>query len=374
MAADVASQLPKTLAAIKRGFETRLHIAAQLHVVVGGAIVADVALGEAQPGVPMRPDTLMPWLSAGKPITAVAIAQLWERGKLGLDDRIAQHIPEFAANGKEPITIRHILTHTAGFRAVLGEFENEPWERIIAAVCNAKLEPGWIIGQTAGYHPSTSWYILAELIQRIDGRPFEQYVREMILQPLGMNDTFFAMRSADQTSYAGRIARLHDAQLDHPPSAKLIDDVSSLQHVRPGSSARGPARDLAAFYEMLLRRGLAQNGARILSPQTVEAITARHRVGVYDKSFKHVMDWGLGFIAQSNQYGIDTLPYSYGPHASARTFGHGGSRSSIGYCDPERGLVVAAIFTRTRTEAEHHARMLEINAAIYEDLQLNETN
>ncbi len=93
-----------------------LHIGAQWYVSLDGRCVADEAVGESRPGVPMTPQTLMFWLSASKPVAAVAIGQLWEREQLDLDDTVARHIPEFAIKGKESITIRHILTHTCGFR------------------------------------------------------------------------------------------------------------------------------------------------------------------------------------------------------------------------------------------------------------------
>src|SRR2546421_12401723 len=104
--------LPRTTAAIERGIDQGLHIGAQLYVSRHGQVVADVAFGEAHRGVPMRTDTLMLWLSAGKPITAVAVAQMKERGRLDWDDHVARHIPEFAAGGEEAHTIRHILTPT----------------------------------------------------------------------------------------------------------------------------------------------------------------------------------------------------------------------------------------------------------------------
>src|SRR5947199_6517989 len=110
------------------------------------------------------------------------------------------------------------------------------------------------------------------------------------------------------------------------------------------------------------------DGVRILSPQTVEALTARHRTGMRDRTFQHVMDWGLGFMVDSNQYGPDTVPYGFGPRASPRTFGHGGYESSISFADPEAGLVVAWVMNGTPGGAKHHARNRAINAAIYEDL------
>ena len=358
---DAEARLPLTLAAIRRGIDQRLHLGAQLYVALGDDVVANEALGEARPGVPMRTDTIILWLSAGKPLAAVAIAQLWQRGLLELDDPVAKHIPEFAAGGKEKITIRHILTHTAGFRAVPGLVTNAPLDEIIAAISTARIEPQWIPGVTAGYHPLTSWYILGEIIRRLDGRAYEQYVREMICAPAGMTDTHLSLSHSD----AERVAPIYETSAADSQAFHPFDKEGRWQQVSPGGSARGPARDLARFYEMLLRRG-----RQVLSSQSVEALTARHRAGMYDQTFRHVIDFGLGFILQSNQYGIDTVPYNYGPHASPRTFGHSGSRSSVGYCDPEHGLVVACIFNGAPTEAQHDARMREVNTLIYEELNL----
>jgi CubicO group peptidase (beta-lactamase class C family) len=356
--------LPRTIAAIERGMHEGLHIGAQLYVSRHGQVVADVAAGEARRGVPMRTDTLMLWLSAGKPITAVAIAQQWERGKLELDDRVAQLIPEFAAGGKEAITIRHILTHTGGFRAALGHWEDQPWDAVIAAVCAARLEPRWIPGTTAGYHGLTSWYILGEVVRRLDGRAFDRYVREEVLLPCGMSDSWLGVPVEQQETYGDRFGLMHDTSHGEAVANFKMDEPRLAAQCRPPSGARGPIRELGKFYETLL----LQRGGPIGRPQTIEAITAHHRVGVHDKTFRHVVDFGLGFVLQSNQYGIDTVPYGYGPHASPRTFGHSGSRSSIGYADPEHGLVVACIFNGATTEAKHDRRMREVNALIYEEL------
>ena len=80
----------------------------------GAQVVADAALGLARPGVPMTPDTLMPWMSCTKLVTSVAFAIAWERGLVALDAPVADYVPEFAAGGKAGITLRHLLTHTAG--------------------------------------------------------------------------------------------------------------------------------------------------------------------------------------------------------------------------------------------------------------------
>ena len=109
---------------IESGIERGLHIGAQLYVSLDGKRVADLAFGLAREGVAMTPDTIMLWMSSTKPITALAIAQMWERGKISLDDRVAQYIPEFGVRGKESITIRRVLTHTGGFRGAVGAWTN----------------------------------------------------------------------------------------------------------------------------------------------------------------------------------------------------------------------------------------------------------
>ena len=114
---SLQSHLPKTAAILRDGIVQGLHLGAQIYVSHRGRTVVDAAVGESRPGEPMTEGALMLWLSAAKPIAAVAIAQLWQLGQLNLDDRITRFIPEFGIKGKEPITLRHVLTHTGGFRA-----------------------------------------------------------------------------------------------------------------------------------------------------------------------------------------------------------------------------------------------------------------
>ena len=100
----------------------------------------------------------------------------------------------------------------------------------------------------------------------------------------------------------------------------------------PGGNGRGPMRQLVRLYAMLLQHGSLE-GERILSAQSVEALTARHRVGMVDRTFKVKIDWGLGFILNSAYYGQERLPYAYGPFASMRTYGHSGYRSTVAFAD-----------------------------------------
>jgi len=362
--------LPRTHAAIEAGLREGLHLGAQVYVSLRGEIVADAAMGEERPGAPLTRDHLMVWLSSTKPVTAVAIAQLWEHGRLELDDPVARHVPEFAANGKEGITLRHLLTHTGGIRVLDTGWPRTSWEEIVARICAMKPEPRWEPGEKAGYHRASSWFILGEVVQRLSGRPFSEYVRGEIFAPLEMADSWIGMPQERYLSYkaSGRIAAMWNTE---SPDRPLYDWDSEASCVRPspGANGYGPLRELGRFYEMLLARG-AWNNRRILLPQTVEALTAPHRIGMLDATFKHVMDWGLGFIVNSIQYGAETVPYGYGHHASRRAFGHSGYRSSVAFGDPERGLAVALAFNGTPSNEQHELRVRSVLDAVYADLGL----
>ena len=360
--------LPRVRDLIEAGMAERLHLGAQVYVSRRGDVVADMAAGESRPGVSLTTSDLMLWLSATKPVAAVAIAQLWERGLLALDDEVARHVPEFGVRGKERVTIRHLLTHTAGFRGAATSWGGSSWEEIIGRICQSPLEPGWEPGKKAGYHISSSWFMLAEVVRRIEGRPFDQYVRDSVFLPLGMKESWVGMPTEVFSSYGHRLAPMYDTQKGDWDESFAGNAEPANTIPRPGANGRGPVRELGRFYEALLSRG-RHSSNEVLRPQTVEALTARHRVGLYDHTFRHAMDWGLGFIPNNAHHGHG-VPYAYGPHASMRTFGHSGSQSSVAFADPEHGLVVAIAFNGMPGEQRHHQRIRSVLTALYEDLAL----
>lgn len=360
--------LQKTRQLIQAGITAHLHLGAVMCVMRNGEVVLNWAAGEAQEGTPLTADHLICWFSAGKPITAVAIAMLEERKMLTLDDPVAHHLPEFAAHGKDRVTIRHLLTHTAGMRSDVSGYPHANWDESIARICAARLEANWIPGQAAGYHPRTSWFILGEIVRRVTGVAIEQFVQGKIFDPLKMHDTFLAIPDSALDGLQPRLATMHvtrgaalvDANLDTPLHCTRCS---------PGSSTRGPAGQIARFYQMLLNGG-SLDGAKILDRETVDALVSRQRVGLMDQTFKHVLDWGLGIIPNNARYGIETVPYGYGRRASARAFGHGGSQSSVGMADPEHHLVIALAWNGMPGEAAHQQRLRDTLDAIYDDLEL----
>lgn len=370
------TELPRIARMLQDGIEAGAFLGAQLALSLQGREI-DLCLGEAAPDVAMTPDHLLPWLSAGKPLTALAWAQLWEQALVDLDDRVIGCLPEFGVRGKDSITYRHLLTHTGGFRCIVDvETSGPDWDSDLQRVCQARLESKWVPGRRAAYQARSSWYVLGEVIQRLTDQPLADLVQDRICRPAGMMDTWLALPAAAFDEYGPRMARLYDtsASTDDPrprpgasPAACPVEeDICGSMAAAltvPGTSARGPMRDLCRFYETLMRA----DGA-LVGRQTLEAMVARQRSGLFDETFRHHLDWGLGFVLDSNQHGIETVPYGYGRHASPRTYGHAGARCVSGLADPEHGLAAAIGVNGRLAPAAHVHQFREFLSAIYEDL------
>lgn len=376
--------LPSTRAEIERGIDDGLHFGGQLYASLRGRGTVNLAIGERAKGLPMRDDTLIIWLSSTKPVAAVALAQLWERDLVALDDPVARYLPAFGAQGKGGITLRHVLTHTGGFRMLATGWPEASWDEIIDTICRAKPEPRWEPGRKAGYHLTSSWFVLGEVIARVAGTTYSRYVRESIFEPLGMDDSWIGMPSERFAAYGDRIATMYSTEND-PPMARNWNRAAHVVACSPGGNGHGPMHELGRFYEMLLAGG-SWNGRRVLRPQTVEALVAAHRVGMRDLTFKHDLIWGLGFIVKALHDGREhegrpadeppnpkrLVPYGYGKHASRRTFGHSGFQSSTAFADPENGLVLAVALNGQPGEPAHTLRLRRITEAVYRDLGLTE--
>jgi CubicO group peptidase (beta-lactamase class C family) len=361
-----ALDLPATVAAIRAGAAEGLHVGAQLAVSYRDRSTTMVD-GLAAPGRPMQPDSMLPWFSATKLATAVAVLQQWERGSMAPDDPVAAYVPEFGAAGKERVTVRHLLTHTAALAAKAGSAQG--WDEVLATACSSSLVAGWEPGRRAAYSPRLGFHVLGEVVRRIDGRAFDAYVSEEVFEPLGMADAWLALTPGRWEAYGDRIGVMHHTAGSEPRVIDALSGPEGFSAVLPSSSAIGPASDLLRLLRMLLGAG-ELDGVRVLGAQTVDAMCARHRAGLRDETFDAVIDWGLGVMVNSWQYEGRPAPYGYGNSASLRAFGHGGSQSSIAFADPDAGVAAVLIFNGMAGEAGHHRRSQPVIDALYADLGL----
>ncbi|MEO1236220.1 MAG: serine hydrolase domain-containing protein [Planctomycetota bacterium] len=381
------SEMAQTDGVIRRGIDQGLHPGAQVCVWHDGECAVDAGWGEAAPGRTMTADTRTLWMSAGKPITAVALAQRVEAGEVDWDDPVAEYVPEFAAQGKEAVTLRHVLTHTGGFRSAALRYPEQSWDEAIAAVCDARLETGWRVGETAGYHAHAGWNIVGKVLEVCSGQALGEHLREAVLRPWGMDRTWIGVPAEPSGVYDAvepTLAEVVDSSRspEQPATPTGYHERAWVTGQRPGGNVYGPASDLARFYRGLLNGG-ELDGKRLLSPEAVADLTARHRRDTEDRTFRAVMDWGLGFMVNNRRHdaanaelrGISSqtdpaTPYGFGPAAGDSAYGHCGNQTSAGFADPEHGLVVVMVFNGMPGEKRHQRRMHETLGAVYDDLGL----
>ncbi|MFX1323534.1 MAG: serine hydrolase domain-containing protein [Promethearchaeota archaeon] len=317
------------LTALENQVSEALHTGAQLHVSRKGKTVLDLAIGEAKPGIQMRNDSILALWSSGKPWTSVAIAQLWERGKLGINQSVQIIIPEFK-NGKETCTIKHLLIHTGGFPMLLyPQWLKASWDEIIVDICNEPSE--YLPGTKCGYHPRSSWIILGELVKRIDGRRIDDYLREEIFNPLEMESSYLGMTQERAKKLGDRLA-LKDTSDETEKMHLWINNFEG--RIYPGTNGYSTANDMGKFYRALWNGG-EWKGNRILRKDTVEYFTATHRMGIADLTFSTPLlqiapDWGLGFAKGKSNSIL----------CSRDAFGHGVRSSCVNFCDPKVDLIV----------------------------------
>ena len=216
---------------------------------------------------PMMADTIFDLASMTKAVaTTVAVMQLVETGKLDLDAPAARYWPQFAANGKAGITLRHLLTHYSGLPPDLDLSQN--WQGYDTAMAMIVATAPQVQPGKRYTYSDLNFQVLGELVRRVSGAPLDQYCRAHIFQPLGMQDTGFL----PSPSLSDRIATSEDSQGHvhwgdvHDAAARLMGGVAG--HAGVFSTAD----DLKIFARMLLNHG-EWNGTRILSPESVDLMT-----------------------------------------------------------------------------------------------------
>ncbi|HTV99723.1 MAG TPA: serine hydrolase domain-containing protein [Streptosporangiaceae bacterium] len=307
---------------------------AQLCVVARGRIVLNEAFD-------CRPDSLFFLFSASKPLVALLVHLLAERGQLALDDRVAAHWPEFAQGGKQDITIRQVLQHRSGLPVVRGfaldALMMTDWAASVRALEVAT--PSFPPGSVPAYHVLSYGFILGELVQRVTGAPVRDVLQAELLGPLGLRDSYLGL-PAGQWHRHVQISGRGPAEL---ATQLMINRPAVRQAVIPAASVSATAYDLARLYQALLAGG-ELDGVRVLRPETIRQATSPSSDGEVDRYLKLPVRWSEGFQLGGERAGRTRLgggPGPMGALASRTTFGHNGSYVCLGWADPERQVAVA---------------------------------
>ncbi|MCY4142365.1 MAG: serine hydrolase [Gammaproteobacteria bacterium] len=319
----------------------------QFAVARSGEIVWSEAIGAA--GI----ETLYPIFSCTKAVLASAAWLLIQEGQLDKDEHVVDVIPEFATNGKHEVRVADLFLHTAGFP--MAPFRPLDWderEKRIARFAQWRLN--WPTRERYEYHPSSSMWVVAEIIERKTGQDFRTFIHERILDPLRLNDLFVGL--PDSQNY--RVATLEMVgdpltsedyarlNLPEPPETEVTPDAIlsfNRPDIRavgvPGGGALATAAALALFYQALLHGG-ANGGDRVWTRRTLE-FGLKVISGDYKEQLTGVpVNRSLGVIISGDERRNFR---GFGHTNSEKAFGHGGAGGQIAWADPRTGLSFAYV-------------------------------
>ncbi|MBV9273143.1 MAG: beta-lactamase family protein [Verrucomicrobia bacterium] len=329
---------------------------------------------------PMRPDTIFRLASVSKPIVSVAALALIEQAKLGLDDPVTKWLPEFRprlSDGSEPvITVRHLLTHTAGLTYGFKQASDRTYHQ--AKVSDGLDQPGLSMTENLQricsvpllFPPGSSFQysiaidVLGAVLERVFGKPLPEVTAALVSGPLKLNDTGFSVQDRDRLAAAYMDAplipaRMQDNQLvPNPPDLLSFSPnriFNSASFPSGGTGMAGTATDFVVLLETL-RTG----GSPVLKQKTVDAMTT-NQIGDY------LIDpekpgWGFGFGGSVlTDPAVAQTPQSKGTYAWGGAYGH------TWFVDPQLELSVVA-FTNTTPEGTGGIFPLALRDAIYRSL------
>jgi CubicO group peptidase (beta-lactamase class C family) len=308
--------------------------------VIAGATVGEVPAGESSRYI---------IYSCTKAVVASAIWQVLAEGSLRLDERVGDRIPEFATNGKEGITVEQVLLHTSGFpHAPLPLADWGSREARLRAFSKWRLN--WEPGTAFEYHATSAHWVLAELLERIDGVDFRAAVQRRVIEPLGLR----SLRLGVPEDQQGDIAL--PRTVGEPPTpqewqealgvagfdlGEVTDEAliamaapPSLAAGVPGGGGISTAADLARFYQALLH-----DPAGLWDPHVLADATGHVRNTLPDRQTGVPANRALSIVVAGDD-GRAAFR-GFGHTTSPRAFGHGGAGGQIGWADPETGISFA---------------------------------
>lgn len=357
--------------AIANTLDTGQDVGACAAVVVDGELVADVWGGftdEART-TPWQADTITNVWSTTKTMAAISLLLLVDRGEVDVDAPVATYWPEFKANGKDDVLVRHVMSHTAGLPGWEAPIEVEDlydWDRVTSLL--AEQAPWWQPGTASGYHAVTQGYLEGEVVRRVTGRSIGTFFAEEVAGPLGAD--FHIGLAAEHDARVARVI---------PPTAPLTapgdpDSVAArtFRHPQlsaeaswteawrraeiPAAGGHGNARSVARV-QSVLSCGGEVDGIRLLKPETCELVF-REQCNGTDLVLGVPLRHGIG-------YG---LPGELIPLPNPRTCFWGGWGGSLVVNDLDARMTVAYVMNRMGEGTTGDFRAASVMIAAYQGL------
>ncbi len=363
---DVLSKIPQRM----RSFIDRQTVAGAVTLVAHGSDIVEFdasGMADVEAGHTMQKDTIFQIMSMTKPVTAIGIMMLAEEGKLALRDPVEDYLPEFkdlhvrttvgpdAEHARVPnhaITIRDLLTHTAGIQ----DYPGPPTIPNYAQTMSVPLDE--VVRQLAKqpllFQPGTQWSysspgieILGRIIEVCSGEKYVDFITKHILQPLGMKDSFF-FPPPDKISRIAMVYARKDGRLVRSPASILGGDPTKYRQgavfPAPAWGLYSTAEDLLRLYRMMLNDGVYE-GHRYLSPFSVHVMTEPQTTGIQPVGWMRGSDYGLAWEIVTDPLG-ELAGHTIG------TYGHGGAFGTQGWIDPNNDLISILLIQRSDGGAE----------------------
>lgn len=351
-----AAEKPAPLAAALQQFVDDGQLAGIVTLVGNQEAVLDVqvlGMADIERKLPMRRDSLFRIASMTKPITALAIMQLAESGKLQVTDPVEKHLPEFLGQMLQvsqdqgtttlkkparPITIKDLLTHTSG----LPEYP--------AGMSDVYRTRKWTLNETTIalsqrpllFEPGSKWQYcnpgidtLGRIIEVVSGEAYDVYLDQHIFKPLGMVDTT-AYPTAEQLDRLAMTYARRDGKLVAAPGG-VVDYAVGAKHPVPAGGLFSTADDLGKLYRCLLSGGKVQD-KQIISPAALAEMTRIQTLNPKGELIGGV-PWGYGFNVVRESKGVFE-------HVSPTSYGHGGAFGTQGWIDPPQGIYTVYLIQR----------------------------
>ena len=316
--------------------------AAQVALARDGRLVCFETFGDADN------NSLFCIFSATKAITSAAAWLLIQEGKLDTSRKVIDVIPEFGSHGKDAVVIEQLFTHTAGFPSA--PFRPTDWfdhKRRLERFEQWKLN--WPVGDRFEYHPTSSMWVIAEIIERLSGRPYDAFVRERIAEPLRLPDLWVGLpvnehdRVVDCCHTGDPLTSEDYARLGvpEPPVTEVTEEAilsfnrSDIRQVpTPGGGGIMSAAELALLYQALIS-GKSITGETLWTRETLAMARTVISQGYVDLLTGVPVSRALGVVVAGDKR---RNLRGFGHTNSESAFGHGGAGGQIAWGDPGTGI------------------------------------
>jgi CubicO group peptidase (beta-lactamase class C family) len=378
--ASVSGVCPERFVALRDVFAANLtsgeDLGASVAVSWNGALVVDLwgGFADAERTRPWERDTIVNVFSTTKTMMALAVLVLADRGELDLDAPVARYWPEFAANGKADVRVRHLLAHTSGlsgWQEPLASEDLYDWEK--ATDLLAAQAPWWVPGSASGYHALTQGFLVGEVVRRITGGTLARFFADQIAGPLGA-DFSIGLAPADEARTArvipprvglptgGDRQSIAIRTLANPP---LRAEASWTEGWRRAELAavngHGNARSVAVVQSVLACGGTIGTCGGTIGPTRILSSAGCDAVFIEQA---HGMDLVLGVPLRFGMgYGLSSAELPLGPNP--RTCFWGGWGGSLVVVDCDARLVVAYVMNRMGEGTIGDARGMGLVLAAY---------